>query len=173
MTEAMNCMNRRAFLLRTGTAAVGTLLLPVLGGRVFAAEVARYPRARIGSLSALAPQRPMFFNYPDSGMNSHSMLVKLGAPAGGGLGPAGDVVAFNTLCPHMGGDLATLYKPDDQALGPCLFHQSTFDLTRHGMIISGHATESLPQVLLELEGDAIFAVGLIGLIYGRYDHVES
>ena len=52
-------------------------------------------------------------------------------------------------------------------------HQSTFDLTRHGMIIGGHATQSLPQVLLELEGDDIYAVGMLGLIYGRYDNLES
>jgi arsenite oxidase small subunit len=41
------------------------------------------------------------------------------------------------------------------------------------MIIGGHATESLPQVLLELEGDNIYAVGMIGLIYGRYDNLKS
>jgi arsenite oxidase small subunit len=73
----------------------------------------------------------------------------------------------------MGGPLAGTFKPDDQALGPCPLHQTTFDLTRHGMVISGHGTESLPQILLELDGDAIYAVGMIGLIYGRYDNLES
>ena len=73
----------------------------------------------------------------------------------------------------MGGPMAGTYKPDDGALGPCPLHQSTFDLTRHGMIIGGHATQSLPQVLLELEGDDIYAVGMLGLIYGRYDNVKA
>ena len=43
---------------------------------------------------------------------------------------------------------------------------TTFDLTRHGMVVSGHATESLPQIVLEIVGDDIFAVGAQGLIYG-------
>jgi len=42
-----------------------------------------------------------------------------------------------------------------------------FDLRRHGIIVSGQAYESLPQILLELEGDKIFAVGMLGLIFGR------
>ncbi len=73
----------------------------------------------------------------------------------------------------MGGVLNASYQPAHQALGPCPLHQTTFDLTRHGMVISGHATESLPQVLLELDGDDIYAVGLIGLIYGRYDNLKG
>ncbi len=101
------------------------------------------------------------------------MMARLGVPAGGGIGPDRDVIAFNTLCTHMGGDMGTIYQPDEQVMGPCPFHQSTFDMTRHGMIVGGHGTESLPQVLLELDGDEIFAVGLIGLIYGRYDNLKG
>ena len=41
------------------------------------------------------------------------------------------------------------------------------------MVISGHGTESLPQILLEVEGDNIYAGGMIGLIYGRYDNLKS
>ena len=44
--------------------------------------------------------------------------------------------------------------------------QTTFDLTRHGMVVAGHATDNLPQVVLELEGDDIYAQGVLGLIYG-------
>lgn len=170
------CLTRRAFLFRSSTVVAGTLLLPALPGmkgKALAAEVARYPRKRIGKLSKLKTNKPVYFSYPDEGANSGSMLIKLGVPAGGGIGRDGDVVAFNSLCTHMGGPLGSTYQPADQALGPCPFHQSTFDLTRHGMIISGHATESLPQVLLELEGNDIYAVGLIGLIYGRYDNLKA
>jgi arsenite oxidase small subunit len=48
-----------------------------------------------------------------------------------------------------------------------------FDLTRHGILISGQAYQSLPQILLELEGDNIFAVGVFGLIFGRYDNLHG
>jgi arsenite oxidase small subunit len=39
-------------------------------------------------------------------------------------------------------------------------------------VISGHATESLPQVLLEVEenGD-IYATGMRGLVYGRTNNL--
>ncbi len=169
-------MTRRAFLFRSSAAVVGTVMLPQipgLEGKALAAEVARYPRMLIGKLSQLKVGTPVNFNYPDQGMNSSSMLIKMGRLSGGGIGADQDVIAFNALCPHMGGPMAGTYKHDDGALGPCPLHQSTFDLTRHGMIIGGHATQSLPQVLLELEGDDIYAVGMLGLIYGRYDNVKA
>ena len=173
--DATNCVTRRSFLLGTGVLATTVLLpaLPGMDGKALAAEMAQYPRQRIGSLSDLKENKPIPFNYPDEGRNSRSLLVKLGDIAGGGIGDDMDVVAFNTMCTHMGGDMSTTYVSAEKVLGPCPFHQSTFDLTRHGIIISGHATESLPQVLLELDGDDIYATGLIGLIYGRYDNLKS
>jgi arsenite oxidase small subunit len=169
------CVSRRT-LLKGGAVVGGTVALtgiPGLDGKSLAAQVARYPRVRNGRLSQLTVNEPVSFQYPDEGQNSNSMLIRLGVPAGGGIGPDGDAVAFNTLCTHMGGEMGRTYKPEHQVLGPCPFHQSTFDLTRHGIIISGHATESLPQILLELEGDEIYAVGMIGLIYGRYDNLKG
>ncbi len=168
------CFNRREFLFTSGVAVSGSILLPALPGintEALAAETIGYPRKKIGRLSKLKNNEPMYFNYPDDEDNSSSILLKLDEKAGGGIGDDGDVVAFNILCTHMGGELSQ-YQAADKALGPCPFHQSTFDLTRHGMIISGHATESLPQVLLELEGDDIIAVGLLGLIYGRHQNLS-
>lgn len=173
--EGVGCVSRRSFL-KGGAVVGGTIMLtgiPGMEGKALAAEMARYPRKKIGKLSDLKANKPVKFKYPDDGKNTNSVLVKLGVPAGGGIGGDGDVVAFNALCTHMGGDMSSIYKPADQALGPCQFHQSTFDLTRHGIIISGHATESLPQVLLELDKGDIYAVGMIGLIYGRYDNLKG
>ena len=170
-----SCVSRRSFL-KGGSVAGGAIVLsgvPGMEGKVLAAQVVRYPRMFIAKLSALTTDQPLKFKYPDDGRNSGSLLVKLGERAGGGLGPDRDVVAFNALCTHQGGPMGGTYKPEHKILGPCPFHQSTFDLTRHGMIISGHATESLPQVLLELEGDDIYAVGMIGLIYGRHDNLKG
>ena len=169
------CLSRRS-LLKGGVAAGGTILLtgvPGMEGQTLAAEMARYPRTVIGKLSTLKTNKPVEFQYPDKGKNSESVLIKLGVAAGGGIGAGADVVAFNALCTHMGGVMSGNFRPEHQVLGPCPFHQSTFDLTRHGMIVSGHATESLPQILLELEGDTILAVGMIGLIYGRYDNLKG
>lgn len=170
------CVSRRSFLAGSSAVVGGAILLngiPGLEGEAIAAEMARYPRKLIGRLSDLVVKEPVQFQYPDEGMNTNSILVRLGDRAGGGIGPDQDVVAFNALCTHMGMDMSFDYKPGDQALGPCPLHQTTFDLTRHGIVISGHGTESLPQVLLELDGDDIYAVGMIGLIYGRYDNLEA
>ena len=174
--ESFGCVSRRAFLFASGAAVGGTVLLtgiPGLEGKAVAARMSRYPRKFVEKLSLLRAQKPVRFKYPDEGKNSNSILVKLGEAAGGGIGPNRDVVAFNTLCTHMGGEMRKTYQAAEAVLGPCPFHQSIFDLTRHGMIVAGHATESLPQVLLELEGDDIYAVGLIGLLYGRYDNLKS
>lgn len=165
------CLTRRRLL--QGGVAVSTVLLTVPGlkKQAVAAQLASYPRKKIGKLSSLRVDQPLIFTYPDNGAGAISMAVKLGERAGGGIGPHHDVVAFNGLCTHMGGPLIGLYQKRDKALGPCPFHQTTFDLTKHGMVISGHATESLPQVLLELDGDDIYAVGVLGLIYGRHDNL--
>jgi arsenite oxidase small subunit len=169
-------MSRRAFLFNSTATVAGTVLLtsiPGFEGQAIAATVTRYPRQLIGKLSQLETGVPVSFNYPDTGGNSGSMLVKLVEKGGGGIGPSEDVIAFNTVCTHMGGDMKKSFKAEHSVLGQCPLHQSTFDLTRHGMIISGHATESLPQVLMELDGDDIYAVGMLGLIYGRHDNLKA
>lgn len=171
------CVSRREFLLVGGGGAVTILLGHLFPGRVFAEDEDRpvrfalYPRKRVGRLSALASDSPVEFLYPDDGPHSISFLVKLGRPAGGGVGPAQDVVAFNALCTHQGGLLAGQYDAAAKVAGPCPIHLSTFDLTRHGMVVAASATQGLPQVVLETDGDAIDAVGVIGLIYGYHDNV--
>ena len=169
-------LSRRSFLLTSG-AATATVWVTMNSGTAMAkkipATVATYPRKLIGSLKKLKQDKPVDFNYPDDGAYSDSMLVKLGVPAGGGIGPNNDVVAFSHTCTHQGGPLAGSYKADTKSLGACPLHLSTYDLTRHGILISGQAYQSLPQILLELEGDKIYAVGVFGLIYGRYDNLQS
>jgi len=167
------CMMTRRKFLMTGSAAVvsvSTISLSLFPGATVQAEVVKYPRKLIARLSALKDDKPVNFNYPDNGANSSAMLVKMGGvKAGGGIGPQGDVVAFSYVCTHQGGSLQGQYKAVDnhRVLGQCPMHLSTFDLTRHGIVVSGQAYESLPQVLLELDGDDIYAVGVMGLLYGR------
>ncbi len=168
-------MNRRTFLLTSGitTATVMVAVHTAEGLANVPALVATYPRKKIAKLSELKDDEPVDFSYPDEGTYSESMLVKLGQEAGGGIGEKKDIVAFNYTCTHQGGPLQGTYQAGDKALGPCPLHLTTFDLTRHGMFISGQAYQSLPQVLLEVEGDDIYAVGMFGLIYGRYDNLQG
>jgi arsenite oxidase small subunit len=168
------CLSRRHFLL-TGGISVSTVLLAGVPGVSLSAPLAAlkasYPRQKIGRLSALAVGQPVAFSYPYP--NVANILVRLGTAAGGGIGPGSNVVAFNQQCTHMGGPLQGTYKAEHQVLGPCPLHLTTFDLTRHGMVVAGHATESLPQIVLEAAGDDIHAVGVLGLIYGYAHNVTG
>ncbi|WP_299862052.1 arsenate reductase (azurin) small subunit [uncultured Hoeflea sp.] len=167
-------MNRRQFLLTGGIATTVVMVgIPGLAQAQTPAAVATYPRKLIGKLSELKTDEPLDFEYPDEGQYAESILVKLGKKAGGGIGPEEDIVAFNYTCTHQGGPLQGTYQAADKALGPCPLHLTTFDLTRHGIFISGQAYQSLPQVLLEVEGDDIYAVGMFGLIYGRFDNLQG
>jgi arsenite oxidase small subunit len=170
-------ISRREFLKLSG-AALATVLMPTFLRKpglptAFKAQVAQYPRQVIGQLSALQTGQPVPFKYPWDHPNAANFLLKLKEPAGGGIGPDQNVVAFNSLCTHQGGPLGGRFHEDLGIAGPCPLHLTTFDLTRHGMVISGHATLGLPQILLELEGDDIVATGVLGLVYGYYDnHVD-
>ena len=168
-------VSRRKFLIAGGVTT--TVMITMNPGTPFAQEVpatiTTYPRKFIAKLSDLVLDEPLDFSYPDEGAYSDNMLVKLGVRAGGGLGPNDDVVAFNYACTHQGNSLSGSYKADTKSLGACALHLSTYDLTRHGILISGQAYQSLPQVLLELDGDDIYATGIFGLIYGRTDNLKG
>ena len=168
-------VSRRQFLWGSGTAlATMTIMIQIPGcAQPQKAMMAKYPRMKIGQLSQLKTDQPAIFNYPDKGKHSGSLLIKLGVPAGGGVGAGRDVVAFNAVCVHQGGPLIGSYKAEHKALGACPLHLSTYDLTRHGILISGQAYQGLPQVLLEIQGDDIFAVGMMGLIFGRNENIQS
>ena len=170
-------MSRRSFLL-TSAAATATFTIMVtvpgpLGAQPVPAAVATYPRKRIARLSELETDVPFHFDYPDEGRYSLSLLIRLGREAGGGIGPDRDVVAYSQTCTHQGGPMVGTYKAEHKVLGPCPLHLTSYDLTRHGIVVSGNAYQSLPQVLLELDGDDVYAVGIFGLIFGRYDNLQS
>ncbi|HHJ14518.1 MAG TPA: arsenate reductase (azurin) small subunit [Gammaproteobacteria bacterium] len=163
------CMTRRSFLL----AGASTIVLSSLPGVAGAVHLAarEYPRRAIIALKDLKVDQPVDFVYPPDKPASSFFIVRLGEAAGGGVGPDRDIVAFSNLCSHMGGPLNGTYKAGHKAMGPCPLHLTTFDLTRHGMVISGHATESLPQARLEVVNGKIYATGVMGLIYGHDDNL--
>lgn len=172
---AGTCVTRRSFLLWSGAttvalSSIGFFARPGFGQQPVAARVAEYPRKRIVALSELTVHQPLTFHYPYEEPHCSAMLVKLGTEAGGAVGAEADIVAFSHLCTHQGGLLEGQYQSEYRVLGPCPIHLTTFDLTRHGMVVTGHATQGLPQVMLEVDGDHIVAVGVMGLIYGYADN---
>lgn len=135
------------------------------------AVVTAHPRVKVATLSGLSDGDVVDFKYPTE--QSPVSLVKLGRRADGGIGPDEDVVAFGTDCTHMGCPLAGTFKVEHGILGPCGCHFTTFDLGRRGSVVLGQATENLPQVLLDLDGDDIYAVGTLGILYGFRDNLAD
>ncbi len=172
-------MNRREFMLFGSSAIVSasTISLTLLPGTSYAdeqkAQVVGYPRVKVAKLSELKDNKPVDFQYPDDQASAQCTLVKMGVEAGGGIGDKKDIVAFSTLCTHQGGPLMGTYQATDEhrTLGPCPLHLSLYDIRRHGIVVSGQAYQSIPQVLLEVEGDDVYAVGMMGLIFGRHKNL--
>jgi arsenite oxidase small subunit len=40
-------------------------------------------------------------------------------------------------------------------------------------MITASAVQNLPQIVLEVDGDDIYAVGVLGLIYGYQDNLQG
>lgn len=162
--HACSSMNRRNFLI-LGGASITVLANYGTGAQAQELVSSSYVRKVIGKVSELAPGKATTFNYPTDDIEN--LLMLLNEEAGGGVGEGGKIVAFNTICSHMGGYMGeSEFKSQHSVLGPCPLHLSTFDLTKHGMVVSGHAVESLPQIVLEIDGDDIVATGVMGLFYG-------
>jgi arsenite oxidase small subunit len=125
------------------------------------AATSAYPRLRVVALKRLRVDRPVDFMYPLR--RQPNVLVDVGHGVPGGVGPKGSVVAFSTLCQHMG--CPVVYSRARREL-VCPCHQSRYDVERMASLVQGVATRALPRVLLEVRNGAVYAVGVDGLIYG-------
>jgi len=156
-------LNRREFV----KVAVVTAAATGLSGPALAQVSSRkYPRLRVAKAAELATGVPVSFDYPDE--RSPALLVKLGRAALGGVGPAGDIVAFSALCTHLG---CPVQYQSDHFHCPC--HFSKFDPAANGQGYQALGTQYLPQIRLRLDEATreIFAEGIDGLIWGRVENV--
>jgi arsenite oxidase small subunit len=172
----MTKLTRRIFLKYTGGgAAVGTL---ALSSSALAKEATHnsqlgsttlpYPRQAIATLDELEINNPVSFSYPDGA--SPCVLIKKGKALSSGVGPDKDIVAYSTLCTHMG--CPVLYdKAAETFKCPC--HYSVFDPDKSGQMVTGQATENLPQIVLAYndEEKSVYAIAVQGLIYGRQANI--
>lgn len=136
----------------------------VAGGEVAKAAA---PHKKIASLSEVKPWSGISFLYPDS---QPAMLLDVGKEVPGGVGSQRSIVAFSTLCQHMGCPVA-LDQKERKLVCPC--HNSIYDPTRQGMAIAGPAIEGLPMIALKVENGGVYALGInpvtgisSGLVYG-------
>ncbi len=131
-----------------------------------ASDLLPYPRLKLAAISDLSNG---VFNasYPD--VNSQVMVLKLGTKTVGGVGPDEDIVAYSGICTHMG--CPTSYDPKTKIFA-CPCHYSHFDASTDAVLINGPATQHLPRITLEVEGQDIYAVGMQGLLYGRPNNLS-
>lgn len=159
-------VGRRQFLRGSTVAAAGAAVAAVSPTPARAAPANAqldYPSNRLANVVDLTVNEPLDIEYPDA--ESPGVLLKLGRPVDGGVGPDGDIVAYSVLCPHKGWFLS--YDSADKSFN-CPGHFSRFDAEVGGQQIWGHATQNLPQFTLRVDdkGD-IYAEGCSDLIFGR------
>lgn len=132
-----------------------------------AAEAApAFPAVDIAPLASIPPGAEIPFDYPDG--NSPAVLLRLKQAADAGVGPDRDIVAFSLLCTHKGCPLN--YIAERQML-VCPCHWSSFDPAKGGRLIIGQASQSLPQMTLDVRDGMVRATGIEGLIYGRHTNI--
>lgn len=155
---------RRDFLGRSGAMAALGLAALAPGADAGAAAL---PHIGIGKAAAFKVGKPITFTYPDTA--ALAIAVKLSKPNRHGVGPHGDIIAYSQLCVHKGCPVA--YNAQDESF-VCPCHFSAYDAEQDGQLIIGHATTSLPRIILAYDKatDIVSAIGVDGLIYGRVDN---
>jgi len=143
----------------------GIATVPAAGGT----GLSVFPRVKVAQLNDLTVGQPIAFKYPLE--NEPNILVKLGTKAVGGVGPDGDIVAFSSICQHLGcifgfqdAGSSPVCNPSYKADGPvgyCCCHGSVYDFVNKGNVIGGPSPRPVPQVLLEVDSSGnIFATGM-------------
>ena len=137
-------LSRREFFKKSGGIAAGaglvtgTLSSPALAATAADAgnTVLPFPRKALGGAAQMAVGQAIAFSYPDD--SSPCTAIRIGAAVEGGVGPDRDIVAYSTLCTHMGCPVA--YDAKSRCF-KCPCHFSTFDAEKGGQMVCGQATE--------------------------------
>jgi len=141
---------------------------PTVGGKTV--QASSWPRVKLLNAKSLELLKPVSFNYPLT--NTPNILVKLSLKADNGVGPDGNIVAYSTVCQHLGCYFSFQSSGSSPPCDPsykapttegyCCCHGGEYDLVHSGQVIGGPPPRSVPMVLLDYDaatGD-IYAVGM-------------
>jgi len=177
-------MDRRNFL-KLAAAAGGAITIAAVASTLKVATFVptstnqlTWPKVTVANISQIQLLMPISFNYPLT--STPNVLVKLGVAAQGGVGPDGDIVAFSTICQHLGCQysfVAPGASPKCNAsykavmpMGYCCCHGSQYDFVNGAKVLGGPAPRSVPQVQLEFDSSTgnINAVAMLApTIFGH------
>lgn len=102
-------------------------------------------RKRVASLAGLSPGAVVAFNFP--GEHDPCLLIRTAA---------GQLVAYSQKCTH----LSCAVVPElDKGVLHCPCHEGYFDLLT-GRNIAGPPPRPLPKIVLQIEGDDVYAVSV-------------
>lgn len=104
------------------------------------------PRVRIASAHDLAPGAAMMFAYP--GAHDECLLIRL---------PDGALVAYSQKCTHLS---CAVVPEVEKGILRCPCHEGIFELAS-GRNIAGPPPRPLPRIEIEVEGDDVYAVGVV------------
>jgi len=157
------------FSSETTSTTTGTAPPDSPSGRV--AQLDKYPRVEVGSVDELAEGDVSTFAYPLNGQQN--FVARLSESAWGGTGPNDGIVAYSTMCTHMGCIIGSNVDPGRATAGPCPCHYTSFDLSKGGLTVTGPATTDLPQIELDVEDGTIYATGVDGLMFGYRNNLRD
>lgn len=177
MTEVKNegspDKGRRDFLKgMVGISTVVMLASLVDFGKLFEpinVVIPPWPKLKAANVNALQLNNPVSFAYPLTG--TPALLVKLGQKVVNGVGPDGDIIAFSTVCQHLG--CIVHFEPAERSGGEmpsftdrpvayCPCHGGVYDLANEAEVLAGPPPNPIPFVKIEFDdstGD-IYAVGM-------------
>jgi arsenite oxidase small subunit len=167
-----NRVSRRDFLKLSGGVAASAAAVPTNALAASSADaggaVLPYKAKVVGRAGTLGADQAVAFTFPDA--SSPCALLKMGTPVPGGVGPNQDIVAYSTMCTHMG---CAVNYDSAQRVFRCPCHFSVFDAEKSGEMVCGQATENLPRIVLKYndKDDSVTAVGVVGLLYGRQSNI--
>lgn len=108
-------------------------------------EVPKTPRTKIARASSVGAGASLLFRYPTDA--DPCILVR---------GRDGALEAYSQVCTHL--SCAVVHRPEsDTFYCPC--HCGVFSC-REGRPIAGPPTRRLPRIVLELDGDFVYATGI-------------
>ena len=158
-------MERREFLKLAAAAGGAVTIAAVLASFKAATFVPKstavltWPTVTVTNINKLTNLTPLIFNYPLT--NTPNILVKLGVAATNGVGPNGDIVAFSSICQHLGCQYSFIppggspvcnssYKAAIP-MGYCCCHGSQYDFGHGAKVIGGPAPRPEPMVQLQFD----------------------
>jgi Rieske Fe-S protein len=144
MTTNPRHVSRRKFLGLSTTVGLASATAPLLLSSSCGENLPEVKRGQeIATAAELKPGSALTFT--DTATNKPGVLIHL---------KSGEFVAYSAECTHQG--CTVTYRAKDGGYLACPCHNSVFEPTESGKVVSGPADEPLPRLGIEVRDGRIF-----------------